>query len=49
MTEADIRTVAGLIDRVVDAVARGDEDVLDDIARESAGLTVARPLPERFS
>ena len=49
MTAPDMRTIAGLIDRVVDAVAKEDEGILDDIARESAELTTARPIPQRFS
>ena len=39
MTEADMRTIAGLIDRVVAAVAKDDESALDDIAEESRELT----------
>lgn len=35
MTETDMRTIARLIDRVVDAVAKEDEPALDDIANES--------------
>jgi glycine hydroxymethyltransferase len=45
MTEADMRTIASLIDRVVAAVAKDDESALDDIAKESAELTAAYPLP----
>jgi len=45
MTEIDMRAVAGLIDRVVAAVAKDDESALDDIAKESAELTAAYPMP----
>jgi glycine hydroxymethyltransferase len=45
MTEADMRTIAGLIDRVGDAVAKDDERALDEIANESTALTAAYPLP----
>lgn len=45
MTETDMRTIARLIDRVVDAVAKEDEPALDDIANESLDLTARHPLP----
>ena len=41
MTEADMRTIAGLIDRVVTAVVKDDESALYAIANESAELTAA--------
>ena len=45
MTPEDMRTVARLIDRAVDAVATGNEADLDAIADESADLTAAYPVP----
>lgn len=44
MTEADMRTIARLINRVVDAVATHDDRALDDTAHDSAELTAAYPL-----
>jgi glycine hydroxymethyltransferase len=43
MTETDMRTIAGLIDRVVAAVAKDDESALDAIAKESSDLTAQFP------
>lgn len=43
MTETDMRTIAGIIDRAVAAVVRADERTLDDLAKESAELTAAYP------
>jgi glycine hydroxymethyltransferase len=45
MDENDMRTIAGLIDRVVAAVAKGDDAALDGLAKESAELTAAYPMP----
>jgi glycine hydroxymethyltransferase len=41
MTEADMRTIAGLINEVVEAVARDDESALDLMAAKSAELTAS--------
>ena len=46
MTGADMRTIAGLIDRVVTAVAKGDETTLHALAKASAELTTAYPMPQ---
>src|SRR5436305_3468536 len=45
MTDDDMRTIAGLIDRVVAAVAKGDDSALDNLARESAELTAGYSVP----
>ena len=45
MTDADMRTIAGLIDRVVGAVANEDDSALDNLARESVELAAAYPMP----
>ena len=45
MTDTDMRTIAGLIDRVVAAVAKEDDAALDDLAKESVELTAAYPMP----
>src|SRR3954466_10975994 len=45
MTDADMRTIARLIDRVVGAVVNEDDSALDNLARESAELTAAYPMP----
>ena len=45
MTEADMRTIARLIDRAIDAVAAANDSDLDAIAQESAELTAAYPVP----
>jgi glycine hydroxymethyltransferase len=41
MTEADMRTIAGLINEVVEAVARDDESALDLMAAKSTELTAS--------
>ena len=45
MTPADMRTVARLVDRAVNAVASENEAELDAIAKEGAELTAAYPMP----
>jgi len=40
-----MRTIAGLIERTVAAVAEGNESTLDQVAAESAELTGGYPLP----
>src|SRR5206468_9695442 len=45
MTDADMRTIAGLIDRVVNAVVNEDDSELDNLARESVELAAAYPMP----
>ena len=44
MTETDMRTIARLINRVVDAVAAEDSSELDAVAKESAEITAAYPM-----
>ena len=45
MTETDMRTIARLIDRVINAVAADNESELEVIAQEGADLTAAYPVP----
>jgi glycine hydroxymethyltransferase len=45
MTEADMRTLAGFIDRAIDAAAKDDEAALDAVAKQSAELTASYPVP----
>ena len=45
MTETDMRTIARLMDRAINALAAADESDLDAIAKESAELTAAYPVP----
>jgi glycine hydroxymethyltransferase len=45
MTETDMRTIAGFIDRVIDAAAKDDEPALDAVAKQSAELTASYPIP----
>ena len=45
MTESDMRTIARLIDRGINAVAAENESDLDAIADECAELTAAYPVP----
>jgi glycine hydroxymethyltransferase len=45
MTEIDMRTIAALIDKAVDAVAKQDEPALDAVAKHSAELTASYPTP----
>src|SRR4051812_22843455 len=45
MTGADMRTIAGLIDRVVGAVVNEDDSALDNLARESVELAATYPMP----
>jgi glycine hydroxymethyltransferase len=45
MTESEMRAIARLIDRVISAVAVENESELQAIAKESAELTAAHPVP----
>ena len=45
MTENDMRTIAGFIDRVIDAAAKDDEPALDAVAKQSSELTAGYPIP----
>ena len=45
MTETDMRTIAGFIDRVINAAAKDDERALDAVAKQSAELTGSYPMP----
>ena len=43
MTETDMRTIAELIDKVIDAVAKQDESALEAVAKQSAEITARYP------